>query len=159
MQGRNKARRRLGQETSLTPSCSNLRSFGSKYNVLKEVLMTLLWLFGPRSDSAPGELCLLSPLVTPLVMCNKNRKIFRKQNKFSSPNLMNFYFINICNFRTQYAMLCSCTNCQQRLLTAFPVSSCSFCVTSMPAPHVFRRGPVFVLLKSKTFPTFNKLLI
>jgi len=30
----------------------------------------------PRSDSAPGELCPLAPLVTSLVSCNKNRKIF-----------------------------------------------------------------------------------
>ena len=30
-----------------------------------------------------------------------------------------------------------CTDCQQRLLAAIQVSSCSFCVTSMPAPRVF----------------------
>jgi len=59
---RNEVKWRPGQETSLAPSCSNLRSFGSKCIVLKKVLVTLLGPFGaPRSDSAPGELCPLDP--------------------------------------------------------------------------------------------------
>ena len=41
-QGRNEVRCRPGQEASLAPPCSNLRSFGSKYTVLKKVLATLL---------------------------------------------------------------------------------------------------------------------
>jgi len=54
------------QETSLAPLCSNLRSFGRKCTVLKNVLVTLLGLFGgSRSDLTPGELCPLSPFVTP----------------------------------------------------------------------------------------------
>jgi len=44
--GRNGVRWRPGQEASLAPPCSNLRSFGSKYTVLKEVFVTLLGLFG-----------------------------------------------------------------------------------------------------------------
>jgi len=56
-EGRNEAKWRLGQEASLAPPCSNLRSFGSKCSVLKKVLVTLLGLFGTLcSDSAPGEL-------------------------------------------------------------------------------------------------------
>jgi len=51
-QGRNEVRWRPGQEASLAPPCSKLRSFGSKYTILKKVLATLLLLglFGaPRS--------------------------------------------------------------------------------------------------------------
>jgi len=47
-QGRANARLRPGQETSLTPPCSNRWSFGSKFAVLKKVLTTLLGLFGAR---------------------------------------------------------------------------------------------------------------
>ena len=53
---------------SLAPPCSNLRSFRSKWTVLKKVLVTLLGLLGaPRSDSAPhddsvpGKFCPLAP--------------------------------------------------------------------------------------------------
>jgi len=73
-QGRNEVRWRPGQEPSLAPPCSNLRSFGSKYTLLKKVLATLTGLFGaPHSDSAPrsysasGEFRSLFPLVTPLL--------------------------------------------------------------------------------------------
>jgi len=68
-QGRTEFRWHLGQETRLASPCSSLSFFGSKCTVLKKVLATLLGLltFGrPRSDSAPGALCPLSPLVTPL---------------------------------------------------------------------------------------------
>ena len=79
-QGRNEVRWQPGQESSLAPPCSNLRSFGSKFAVLKKVIATLLGLFGapcsqselpavtrrPHSDSASWELCPLAPLVTPL---------------------------------------------------------------------------------------------
>ena len=54
MQGRNEVRWRPGQEESLAPPCSKLRSFGSKCSVWKKVLVTLLGLFGAlRSDLAP----------------------------------------------------------------------------------------------------------
>jgi len=43
-----------GQEASLAPPCSNMRSFGSKCTALKKVFVTLLGLYGvPRSDLAP----------------------------------------------------------------------------------------------------------
>ena len=54
IQGRNEVTWSPGQETSLTPTCSNQGSFGSKCILLKKVLLTLLGLFGsPRSHSAP----------------------------------------------------------------------------------------------------------
>jgi len=58
-QGRNEVKWRRGQEASLASPCSNLRSFGSKFTVLKKVLVTLLGLFGYYwfSDSTPGGLC------------------------------------------------------------------------------------------------------
>jgi len=59
--GSNEVRWHLGQETSLPHPCSNLRSFGSKCSVLKKVLMTLLGLFSPHSDSVLGELRPLAP--------------------------------------------------------------------------------------------------
>jgi len=53
----------MGQEASLAPPCSSLRSFGSKYTALEKVLVTLLGLSDAPavirrhySDSAPGEL-------------------------------------------------------------------------------------------------------
>ena len=53
-QARNKIRWRPGQEASLAPPCSNLRSYRSKCSVLKKVLLTLLGLFGANhSDFAP----------------------------------------------------------------------------------------------------------
>jgi len=87
------ARLRPGQEASLAPPCSNLRSFGSKFTVLKNVQVAILGLFGatrshlappamirrPRSDSAPGELCPLAPLVTPLVGSFHTRNVMCSQ--------------------------------------------------------------------------------
>jgi len=46
MQGRNEVRWRPGQEASLLPPFSNLRSLGSKCIVLKKILVKLLGLFG-----------------------------------------------------------------------------------------------------------------
>jgi len=41
---------------------------------------------------------------------------------------MNFYSMNICNFRTKYVIRHgSSTECQQRLLAAFRCFSCHFC--------------------------------
>jgi len=59
--GRNEVRWCPGQDASLAPPFSNLRSSGSKCTVLKNVRVTLLGFFGapavfqrPQSDSAPG---------------------------------------------------------------------------------------------------------
>jgi len=43
-----------GQEESLAAPCSNLMAFGSQCSVLKEVLMTLLGLFGARGIVPPS---------------------------------------------------------------------------------------------------------
>ena len=74
-QGCDEDRQRLGQEASLAPPCSNLRSFGKKFTVLKKVLMKLLGLFVapsrhlaspavircPHNHPGPGELSPLAP--------------------------------------------------------------------------------------------------
>jgi len=52
--GRNEARWRPGQEASLAPPYSNLRSFGSKRTVLKKVLLIMLGLFGARGIMPPS---------------------------------------------------------------------------------------------------------
>jgi len=81
VQGRNVVRWRPGQEASLAPSCSQLRSFGSQCTVLKKVLVTLLGFLGvPSSYSPPpqwfgapimiqrrGNCAPLAPLVTLLL--------------------------------------------------------------------------------------------
>ena len=68
MQGRSEVEWHQGQETSLAPPRSKLRSFGSKFTALKNVHVTLLGLSGasrnhlappatirrPHSDSATG---------------------------------------------------------------------------------------------------------
>jgi len=59
-QGHTEVRWRPGQERSLAPPFSNLRFFGSKCTVLKEVLATLLGLFGAR-----GIVCPFSSLLRP----------------------------------------------------------------------------------------------
>jgi len=75
-QGCNEVRLRPGQEASLASPCSNVRSFGRKFTVLKKVIVKLLGIFGgpsrhlaspavirrPHNDPAPGELCPPSPL-------------------------------------------------------------------------------------------------
>jgi len=73
-QGRNEVRWRPGQEPNLAPPHLNLRSYGSKFTVLKAVFVTLLEIFSaPRSHSAPPywfrcprNCSPLHPLVTPL---------------------------------------------------------------------------------------------
>jgi len=61
------------QVWSLASSCSNLRSFGNKCTVLKQVLVTLLFFSAPHAvisrphgNSATGEFFPFSPLITPL---------------------------------------------------------------------------------------------
>jgi len=68
-QGRTEVRWRPWPETSLAPPCSNLRSFGSKFTVLKNVHLTLLGLFGashshlapPAVIRRPGNCAPLAP--------------------------------------------------------------------------------------------------
>jgi len=63
---------RARARSSLAPPCSNLSFFGSKYTVLKIVLVKLLGLFSvpavirrPHSDAMPKELFPLSPSLRP----------------------------------------------------------------------------------------------
>ena len=101
----------------------------------------------PRSDSAPGELCPLAPLVTPLVVCNKNRKNSKNNQRFNSER-HDLLFHEHLQFSVRHW---SCTDCQQRLLAAFRASSCFF-LSFLCLSHAFlRRGPVFVLLIIKLF--------
>ena len=80
-QGRNEVRWRPGQDAGLAPPFSNLRSFGSKCVVLKNVRVALLGLFGvpaiirrPRSISAAPDrfgaqvIAPPCPFVTPLLI-------------------------------------------------------------------------------------------
>ena len=65
-QGRTEVRWRPGQGRRLAPPCSNLTSYGSKCTVLRKVLRPCWDFSAPLSHSAPGALCPLDPLVTPL---------------------------------------------------------------------------------------------
>jgi len=69
-QGRNEVRQRPGQEASLVPPCSNLRSLGSSVLDWRKYMWHYLDFLAPHShsalpvviqrphsDSAPGELC------------------------------------------------------------------------------------------------------
>ena len=74
-QGRSEVRRPPGQEASLAPTCSNLRSFGTECTGIEESACDIIGTFRcphshlapftvirrPHSDSAPGELYHLAP--------------------------------------------------------------------------------------------------
>jgi len=103
VQGRNEVRWRPGQETSLAPPCSNLRPFGSKCTVLKTVLMTL-WLFVPPQWFGTRGIVPPCPLSLRLWWCATKIGKIPKIINVSIPNVMTFYSMNICNFRTQYCI-------------------------------------------------------
>jgi len=73
-QRRNEARRRPGQEATLAPPCSNVRSFGSKCTALKKAFVILLGFSVPPAVAVirrpivirRPRIVSLSPLVTPL---------------------------------------------------------------------------------------------
>jgi len=81
---RNEIGWRPGQEASLVPPCSYLRSFGNKCTVLNNVLVTLLGLFGnpavirrpphwfdaPIVTRCPGIVPPVPPIVTPLQLAH-----------------------------------------------------------------------------------------
>jgi len=79
-QGRNEVRCRPGKEASLASSCSNLRSFRSKFTVLKKVLVTLLGLFGaPIVIWRPGNCAYLAlPPLRPCPRMCRLPKIFER---------------------------------------------------------------------------------
>ena len=94
-QGRNEIRWRPGHEARLAPPCLNLRSFGSKCTVLKNVFVTLLGLYGaPHSDLAPplrfgarGIVPPLPPLVTPLCSMGHVRYDVKRAKHFVNVHL------------------------------------------------------------------------
>ena len=130
----------------------HVRTWGlSEANVLfwKKCIWHCCDFLAPRSDLTPGELCPLAPLVTSLVLCNKNRKLFRKETNFRHELRFHEHlqFSNTIGLPHGF-----CTDCERRLLATFQVSRIVF-VSLLILPHVFfRHGPVFF------FPTFNKLL-
>jgi len=128
--------------------------FGKQMYCFEKVLVAL-WVLAPavirRPENIPHDLSLR-------FWCYAIKIGYvQKINKFSYPNVMNFYSINICTFwnTIRHGF---CTDCQQRLFAAIQVSSCSFCVTSMPVPRVVLAWTCVCFAKNKTFPTFNKLL-
>ena len=146
-------------DTSLAPPCLNLRSFGSKCVVLKKVFMTLLWLYAPvvirrQRNCAPLPLSLrLWCYVIKLGKFSENKQIFRSERQ-------ELLFHEHLQFSNAVLGLPhrACTDWQQRLLAAFQVSSCSFCVTSNPAPRAVSAWTCVCFANNKTFLTFNKLL-
>jgi len=73
-QGRNEVRWRPGQEASLLPPCSNLRSFGTKHTVLQKVLVTL-WDISALSEVIQPPLVIRRPGITSpsLRPCHEHR--------------------------------------------------------------------------------------
>jgi len=83
-----------------------VRTWGlSEANVLfwKKCVWHCCDLLVPSTDSAPSKLSPLPPRYVSGVTQKKLENV-PKINKFSCPNVMNFYSMNICNFRTQYCM-------------------------------------------------------
>jgi len=117
VQGRNEVRWRLGQETSLAPPCSNLRSFGSKCTVLKQVLVTLLWLFGPIGR--PGNCDPLYPSfrlwchAIKIGKFSENKQIFKSERH----ELLFHKHLQFSNTIRHGSF----TDCQQWLLAVFQV--------------------------------------
>ena len=113
----------------------------------------------PRSDSAPKKLC--PPDLSLRLWCyaikigkfSENKQIF-KSERYQLLFHEHLQFSNTILGLPHRA----CTDCQQRLLAAFQVSSCSFRVTSDPATRVFSSWTYVCFANNKTFPTFNKLL-
>jgi len=130
--------------------------FRKKMYCFEKVLMALLWVLAPRRDSAVGELCPFAPSLRlwryaiKIGKCSENKQIFMSERH----ELLFHAHLQFPNTIRHG----SCTDCQQRLLAALQISSCSFCVTSMPAPRVFLAWTCVCFANNKTFPTFNKLL-
>jgi len=125
--------------------------------VEKHWFMTLLWLFGPRSDLAPGELCPLPYSLRLWCYAIKIGKFSENKQIFKSERHELLFHEHLQFSNTIGLPHGSCTDCQ-RLMAAFQVASCSFCVTSNPVPWAFSAWTCVCSANNKTFPTFNKLL-
>jgi len=104
----------------------------------------------------PGNCALLPPSLRlwcyaiKIGKCSENKQIF-------IPKRHELLFHKHLQF-SNTIRLGFCTGCQQRLLAVIQVSSCSFCVTSMPAPRVFLAWACVCFANNETVSTFNKLL-
>ena len=76
--------------------------------------------------------------VTKLGKFSENKQIFKSER-----HVLLFHERLQFSNKIRYG---SCTDCQQKSLEACRFFSCNFCVTYMPAPRFFRRGPVCVCL-------------
>ena len=137
---------------------TNVRIRGlSKANVLFwKIAYDIIVTFGLCSDSAPGELCPLAPSLRLWWYAIKIGKFSENRQIFMS-KLHELLFHEHLQFSNTIRHG-SCTDCQRRLLAAFHVVSCSFLVTSMPAPRVFSAWTCACFANNKTFPTCSKLL-
>ena len=144
VQGRNEVRWRLVQETSLPHPCSNLRSFGSTCTVLKKCLWHFWNFLAPAVIRRRGIMPPCPPSLRLWCYAMKIKTFSENKQIIKSERHEHLQFSNTISHG-------SCADCQQRLLAAFQVSSCSF--VSLPClPHTFfRRGPVFVSLIIKLF--------
>jgi len=122
------------------------------WNVLfwKKCLWCCYDFLGHHSNLAPGNCTPLPPSLRLWFYARKIGKFFENKQIFKSERHELLFhehlqFSNTIRHR-------SCTDCQQRLLTAFQVSSCSFCITSMPAPRVFSAWSCVCFSNNKTFP-------
>jgi len=107
----------------------------------------------------PRDCAHLPPLVTSLVLFSYSIKIgkFSDNNKFSSPNVMNFYSINVCSFRTQYRMDLAQTD-NKGYWQHFKFLRVAF-VSLLRLPHsFFSTWTCACFSNNKTFTKFNKLL-
>ena len=108
----------------------------------------LLWLFGPPPViQPPGN---WAPLPPSWHLWCYAIKIGKMSENKQIPNVMNFYSMNICNFRTQYHMDLAQT-ANKSYWRHFKLLREVF-VPLLILPHAFLRcEPVFVLLIIKLF--------
>ena len=144
-----------GERSKFGAPCSNLRSFGSKCIVLKKVLMTLLWRFGPRQwFGARRSVPRCHPSLRLWRYSIKIGKFLENKHIFKSER-HELLFHEHLQFSSTI-LHGSCTDCQQRLLAAFHLSSCTFLCRFHAYPTRFlRRGRVlvFLIIKATNFLT------
>jgi len=114
VQGRNDVRWRLGQETSLAPPCSNLRSFGSKCTILKICAYDSVVTFcPPQWFGARGIVAPCPPSLRLCCYAIKIGKFFRKQTNFQvRTSWTSIPWTSAISNTIRHG---SCADCQQRL--------------------------------------------
>ena len=142
----------LGREASLAPPCSNLRSFRKQMYYMEKSAYDIVVTFWPPAMIRRPMNC--APLLLSLrLWCYsiKIRKFSENKQIFKSERHELLFREHAAIFEYNSLPHGSCADCQQKLLGAFPVSSCSFCVTSNPVPRVISSWTCFVLLIMKLF--------